>query len=68
MDDFRFHMTLTGRLDTERREPLLRMLADRFAALDLPTLPIDRIAVFRQDEPASRFRIVSHWELRVGDA
>ena len=67
MDDFRFHMTLTGRLGTERREPLLRMLADRFAALDLPTLPIDRIAVFRQDNTASRFRIASHWELRARD-
>lgn len=68
MEDFRFHMTLTGRLGTARREPLLRMLAGRFAALELPTLPIDRIAVFRQDKPASRFRIVSHWELRARDA
>jgi putative phosphonate metabolism protein len=68
MDDFRFHMTLTGRLGTERREPVLKMLADRFAALDLPTLPIDRVAVFRQDNPASRFRIVNHWALRARDA
>ena len=65
MDDFRFHMTLTGRLGAERREPLLKMLAERFAALDLPTLPIDRIAIFRQDNAASRFRIVDHWQLRA---
>jgi hypothetical protein len=63
MDDFRFHMTLTGRLGAERRDPLLKMLADRFVALDLPTLPIDRIAVFRQENAASRFRIVDHWKL-----
>jgi Protein of unknown function (DUF1045) len=63
MDDFRFHMTLTGRLDAERRDPLLKMLADRFVALGLPTLPIDRIAVFRQENAASRFRIVDHWKL-----
>jgi len=68
MDDFRFHMTLTGRLAAERREPLLKMLANRFVALDLPTLPIDRIAVFRQENPDSRFRILDHWGLRARDA
>jgi putative phosphonate metabolism protein len=68
MEDFRFHMTLTGQLDTERREPLLTILAERFSALNLTTLPIDRIAVFRQDNAASRFRIVSHRKLRAPDA
>jgi putative phosphonate metabolism protein len=63
MDDFRFHMTLTGRLGAECRAPLLKMLADRFVALDLTTLPIDQIAVFRQENAASRFRIVDHWKL-----
>jgi putative phosphonate metabolism protein len=67
MDDFRFHMTLTGRLDAGRREPLLKMLEDRFAALNLRALPIDRIGVFRQQTVASHFRIVSHWELRARD-
>jgi putative phosphonate metabolism protein len=65
MDGFRFHMTLTGRLDAERREPMMKLLAGRFAALDMPTLPIDRIAVFRQENAASRFRVVDHWELRA---
>ena len=64
MDDFRFHMTLTGRLGAERREPLLKMLAERFAVLDLDTLPIDRIALFRQENAVSRFRIVDHWKLQ----
>lgn len=68
MDEFRFHMTLTRRLDAGRRQPLLKMLAERFVALNLPVLPIDRIAVFRQDTPASRFRIVHHWGLRARDA
>jgi putative phosphonate metabolism protein len=63
MDEFRFHMTLTGRLGAERRETLLAMLAQRFTALNLPTLPIDRIAVFRQENDATRFRIVNHWKL-----
>jgi len=70
MDDFRFHMTLTGRLGSERRESVLAMLKARFATLDLATLAIDRIAVFRQDSATSRsrFRIVGDWDLRAKDA
>jgi hypothetical protein len=67
MDDFRFHMTLTGRLGSARRESVLAMLKARFAALDLATLAIDRIAVFRQESADSRFRIVGQWELREAD-
>jgi len=63
MEDFRFHMTLTGRLDAERREPILTMLRNSFSALDLRTLAIDRIAVFRQENTISRFRIINHWKL-----
>jgi putative phosphonate metabolism protein len=65
MEDFRFHMTLTGRLDAARREPVLAMLRTRFAGLGLKTLAIDRIAVFRQEKAESRFRVVKHWELQA---
>jgi len=64
MDDFRFHMTLTGRLDTERRAPLLAMLTERFSAIGLKTLAIDAIALFRQDKADSRFRIVRRYVLQ----
>ena len=68
MEDFRFHMTLTGRLDAGRREPVLAMLRNRFSTIGLETLAIDRIAIFRQEENAnSRFRIVKHWKLRGKD-
>ena len=63
MDDFRFHMTLTGRVGAERRATLVSMLRDRFHALDLSSLAIDRIALFRQDNTNSRFRVVQQWEL-----
>jgi len=63
MEEFRFHMTLTGRLGSERREPILAMLRDRFASIGRETLAIDRIAVFAQENAASRFRIVGQWEL-----
>jgi putative phosphonate metabolism protein len=64
MDDFRFHMTLTGRIGAERRDRLVAMLRARFAALDLRKLAVDRIAVFRQDGAESRFRVLAHSGLR----
>ena len=63
MEDFRFHMTLTGRLDAERRGPILEMLRQRFATLRLNALTIDRIALFKQDGTASRFHIIGEWAL-----
>ncbi|MEY9179990.1 putative phosphonate metabolism protein [Bradyrhizobium sp. USDA 326] len=63
MEEFRFHMTLTGRLDAERRGPILEMLRTRFASLRLGTLAIDRLALFKQDEAKVRFRIIGEWAL-----
>lgn len=63
MEEFRFHMTLTGRLDAERRGPILEMLRARFAGLRLDTLEIDRIALFKQDDAKARFRIIGEWTL-----
>ena len=63
MEEFRFHMTLTGRLDAERRGPILQMLRERFAALRLDALTIDRIALFRQDDATARFRVIGEWAL-----
>jgi putative phosphonate metabolism protein len=68
MEDFRFHLTLTGRLDAERRGPILTMLRNSFSAIGIETLAIDRIALFRQDNTDSRFRIINHWKLRIKDA
>jgi putative phosphonate metabolism protein len=64
MEEFRFHMTLTGRLNAERREPILTMLRNSFSATGIKTLAVDRIAVFRQESSDSRFRIVKQWQLR----
>jgi putative phosphonate metabolism protein len=63
MEEFRFHMTLTGRLDAARREPVMAMLKSRFSELDLRRLAIDRVALFRQDGPHSRFRIIRDYAL-----
>ena len=63
MEEFRFHMTLTGRLPAERREAVLAILRQRFAAVELEMLAIDSIAVFRQPDTKSRFKIVQQFEL-----
>jgi putative phosphonate metabolism protein len=63
MEEFRFHMTLTGRLDAERRGPIVEMLRGRFAGLGLDTLTVDRIALFKQDDAKARFRIIGEWTL-----
>ncbi|WP_024511321.1 DUF1045 domain-containing protein [Bradyrhizobium sp. ARR65] len=63
MDEFRFHMTLTGRLEAPRRDAVLDMLRNAFSTLGIEALAIDRIALFRQDEPNSRFRIMQAWQL-----
>jgi putative phosphonate metabolism protein len=65
MEEFRFHMTLTGRLDQARREPILAMLQGRFAKLGIETLAVDRLVLFRQNDHLSPFRIVDHWLLRA---
>ena len=65
MEEFRFHMTLTGRLSDERRGPIVAQLRTRFAAVDLTRLAIDRIALFKQTDSASRFRIIGSWPLRA---
>jgi len=66
MEEFRFHMTLTGRLDASRLETVLAMLRNSFATLGLGTLAIDRLALFRQDSADSRFRIVRQYVLMPG--
>jgi len=63
MEEFRFHMTLTGRLDAVRRPPMLAILQQRFSDIDIARLVIDRIALFRQDNADARFRIISQWRL-----
>jgi putative phosphonate metabolism protein len=65
MNEFRFHMTLTGRLDAQRKDTVLDHLRERFSALDLATLAIDRIALFRQNDAASRFAVIGQFALNA---
>jgi putative phosphonate metabolism protein len=65
MEEFRFHMTLTGRLDAARREPILAMLQNRFAGLGIERFAVDRLVLFHQNDSSSRFRIIGQWPLRT---
>jgi putative phosphonate metabolism protein len=59
-EDFRFHMTLTGPIPWDRRPPVLSFLRARFSVrYDKTPLPIDHIALLRQDNPSARFRVIS---------
>ena len=64
MEEFRFHMTLTGRLNDERRGPIVAWLRERFAETGIARLAVDRLALFRQDDGAARFRIIGSWPVR----
>ena len=58
-EDFRLHMTLTGRIDAGRRSVILALLQARFNAIDdAHALSVDRLALLRQDARALPFRIV----------
>ena len=66
MEEFRFHMTLTGRLDEAKRERVIVMLRQCFARLKLTELAVDRIALFKQTDARARFTIIGDWPLRAG--
>jgi Protein of unknown function (DUF1045) len=60
-DDFRLHLTLTGRLDADRQAAVLPFLRNRFAAAyGSHLLPVDRLALLRQDWPDARFVVIRH--------
>ena len=57
--DFRFHMTLTGKIKVERRDATVSLLRDVFQRTCAGPIAIDRLALTRQDTPASAFRVLS---------
>lgn len=57
-EDFRFHMTLTGALPEDRREPVRAALAALYAPLAVP-FAVDALAVFRQERREDRFTVLA---------
>ena len=64
-EEFRFHMTLAGSLPAERRGAVMDILRERFAALQLSSVSVDRLALFRQNDAKSSFTIIAHWSLQA---
>lgn len=57
-EDFRYHMTLTGALPDDRREPVRAALAALYEPLAAP-FPVDALAVFRQERREDRFTVLA---------
>jgi hypothetical protein len=60
LSQFRFHMTLTGKIPAPRRKAVLAALQRVFreSAIE-PSITVDRVALVKQETPDSRFRAVS---------
>jgi putative phosphonate metabolism protein len=58
LDEFRFHMTLSGRLPVELLPGAMQQVKDAFTALSSASVVLDRLAVFREE--GGRFRIVTN--------
>jgi putative phosphonate metabolism protein len=58
-EDFRFHMTLTGRLAPGAQESVLACLRAKLAAIEGRPLLVDRVTLLCQPEPGTPFHFVA---------
>jgi hypothetical protein len=63
LEEFRFHLTLTGRIPGEQLPPVLEELRALFAS-EVPeaSLPVRDLAIYRQ-RPRERFEIIARCSL-----
>lgn len=58
-EDFRFHMTLTGSLPTQKRTAALKFLCAKFEQLsEPPRLLVDRLVIAKQAKPGAAFTVL----------
>jgi putative phosphonate metabolism protein len=62
-DEFRFHMTLTGRVPAERRDAVENVLLDQFADFHGRPLTIAGLALFREPSRGADFTVHSLFPL-----
>lgn len=62
-EEFRYHMTLTGKLEAGPLAQAHAMIAREYQPADQPAW-LDNIALFRQPTPSSNFAIMDFWQLR----
>jgi putative phosphonate metabolism protein len=59
LDEFRFHMTLTGRIAPERQSAIHALFEHAYLrAVGVGAIAINRLVVLRQDNPAAHFRVI----------
>ena len=59
MEEFRFHLTLTGKVSREEQGALLPVLQEMFKPDRIGPITVQSLVVFRQDATAQPFRIVA---------
>jgi len=67
-EEFRFHMTLTGRVPAAEAERMEQAISDHFGPLLLEPLTIGTLALFIEPEPGAPFKIKSLHPLQGGRA
>lgn len=65
-EDFRFHMTLTGSIDSRIRERVERQVSVLAAPILSHPVPIDGIAVFWQPDRETPFRVIARYPFAGG--
>lgn len=64
-EEFRFHMTLTGRIEPDRRQAIHALLRNEFARrCGHGPIALGRLALVRQDRPNAQFRVIAHVPVR----
>jgi putative phosphonate metabolism protein len=67
LSQFRFHMTLTGRIPASRRKAILAVLQDGFRRMAIEgSIAVDRVILVKQESPDASFRMVSDAVLGAG--
>jgi hypothetical protein len=66
-EEFRFHMTLAGQIEPDRRAVIHALLQGEFVRLHgLRPVRIDQLALVRQDHRRAPFRVIGHARVRDG--
>jgi len=63
LDEYRFHMTLTGPLPAEQRDETAALLREWFAPVLETPLPVDAISLLYQPDSAAPFRVRARYPL-----
>lgn len=63
-EDFRFHMTLTGRLPADVSDAVVAALHARFERLKMSAVAVNAVGLFRQISADRNFEVIAHRPLR----